>query len=70
MSSPFENLIEFCERERHALVREIEMFKSGRMRTSENHGQGLVDTTTQSLDRAQSNLAEIERILAEAEDQL
>ena len=34
------------------------------------HGQGLVDTTTQSLDRAQSNLAEIERILAEAEDQL
>ncbi|HBN21912.1 MAG TPA: hypothetical protein DD412_01575 [Holosporales bacterium] len=65
--STTQSVIELFERKRDGLKTIIELFENGTMHQGKREGGGpWVDTTAQSLADAKEDLAEIERILAEA----
>jgi hypothetical protein len=59
------NLMGWCEAELERLQAQLSALKAGKFRIGENCGQGWVDTTSQSIERVEANIAELDRILAE-----
>ena len=45
---------------------QLELLQSGKVRTGEDIGAGWIDTTEQSIERAQARLSELNELLSEA----
>ena len=54
----------WCKHQQASLQHQLEMLRSGRMRTWEQRGSGpgMVDTTTETLDQVKASLAELEEL--------
>jgi hypothetical protein len=59
-----DGFISWCEHQRTDYVNQLEMLKSGRMRTGSGHGSTAVGTTAESIERVQRYIAELDGLLA------
>jgi predicted translin family RNA/ssDNA-binding protein len=59
------NLLSWCKREREYLEMQREMLRSGTFRIFRQDGSAQVDESAQSIVRITSNIAELDRILAD-----
>jgi L-rhamnose isomerase len=57
-----DEIVEHCKRQRESLEQLIELLEAGAMMVGENHGDGWVDTTADSLATNKRLLAEVKRI--------
>jgi hypothetical protein len=64
--SAIERFIAWCKQEQASLEQELELLKSGKVRTGEDIGSGWIDTTDDSMERAKERLAELSELLTEA----
>jgi hypothetical protein len=64
--SAIERFIAWCKQEQASLEQELELLKSGKVRTGEDIGSGWIDTTDDSMERAKERLAELNELLTEA----
>ena len=55
-----------CKHEQASIERQLELMKSGKVRTGEDIGSGWIDTTEESVERAKARLAELNELLTEA----
>jgi hypothetical protein len=65
MTAP-ERFIAWCKQEQASIEQQVELLRAGKVRTGEDIGAGWIDTTTESLERAQARLAELNDLLTEA----
>lgn len=65
MAAP-ERFIAWCKQEQASIEQQLELMKSGKVRTGEDIGTGWVDRTASSIERAKARLAELRDFLTEA----
>jgi hypothetical protein len=65
MAAP-DRFIAWCKQEQASLEQQLELLRTGKVRTGEDIGTGWVDTTAQSIQRAKARLAELQDLLTEA----
>ena len=65
MAAP-DRFIAWCKQEQASIEQQLELMKSGKVRTGEDIGSGWVDTTQESVERARARLAELSELLTEA----
>ena len=65
MAAP-DRFIEWCKQEQASIEQQLELLQSGKVRTGEDIGAGWIDTTEQSIERAQARLSELNELLTEA----
>ena len=65
MAAP-DRFIAWCKQEQASLEQQLELLRTGKVRTGEDIGTGWVDTTPQSIQRAKARLAELQDLLTEA----
>ena len=65
MAAP-DRLIAWCKQEQASIEQQLELLQSGKVRTGEDIGAGWIDTTEQSIERAQGRLSELNELLTEA----
>jgi hypothetical protein len=67
--TPIENTLAWCREERARLQQQLGQLQAGRLKTGEKRQQGMgwidVDTTTESIERCERYIAELEAILNE-----
>jgi len=61
-----DRFIAWCKQEQSSIEQQLELMKSGKVRTGEDKGTGWTDTTAQSIDRAEARLAELREFITEA----
>ncbi len=61
-----DRFIAWCKQEQASLEQQLELLRTGKVRTGEDLGTGWVDTTAQSIQRAKARLAELQDLLTEA----
>ncbi len=64
MTAP-DRFIAWCKQEQVSIEQQLELMKSGKVRTGEDIGAGWVDTTAESIERAEARLAELADLLSE-----
>jgi hypothetical protein len=57
--------VAWCKQEQASLLQQLELMETGKVLTGENRGSGWVDTTGESIERANTRLAELESLLTE-----
>jgi hypothetical protein len=65
MAAP-DRFIAWCKQEQASIEQQLELMKSGKVRTGEDIGAGWIDTTEESVERAKVRLAELNELLTEA----
>jgi hypothetical protein len=65
MAAP-ERFIAWCKQEQASIEQQLELMRSGKVRTGEDIGAGWIDTTKESIERARARLAELKDLLTEA----
>jgi hypothetical protein len=65
MAAP-DRFIAWCKQEQASIEQQLELMKSGKVRTGEDIGAGWIDTTEESVERAKTRLAELNELLTEA----
>ena len=60
------NLLAWCKRERERLQMQREMLQSGRFRIFETDETGQRDMSNQHVEQITTNIAELDRIVAES----
>jgi hypothetical protein len=65
MAAP-DRFIAWCKQEQASIEQQLELMKSGKVRTGEDIGAGWIDTTEESVERAKARLAELNELLTEA----
>jgi hypothetical protein len=65
MAAP-DRFIAWCKQEQASIEQQLELMKSGKVRTGEDIGAGWIDTTEESVQRAKARLAELNELLTEA----
>ena len=65
MAAP-DRFIAWCKQEQASIEQQLELLQSGKVRTGEDIGAGWIDTTEQSIERAQARLSELIELLTEA----
>ena len=65
MAAP-DRFIAWCKQEQASIEQQLELMKSGKVRTGEDIGAGWIDTTEESVERAKARLAELNEFLTEA----
>ena len=65
MAAP-DRFIAWCKQEQASIEQQLELMKSGKVRTGEDIGSGWIDTTHESVERARARLAELSELLTEA----
>jgi hypothetical protein len=65
MAAP-ERFIAWCKQEQASIEQQLELMRSGKVRTGEDIGAGWIDTTKESIERANARLAELKDLLTEA----
>ena len=65
MAAP-DRFIAWCKQEQASIEQQLELMKSGKVRTGEDIGTGWIDTTEESVERAKERLAELNELLTEA----
>jgi hypothetical protein len=65
MAAP-DRFIAWCKQEQASIEQQLELLKAGKVRTGEDIGAGWIDTTTESIQRAQARLSELNDLLTEA----
>jgi hypothetical protein len=65
MAAP-ERFIAWCKQEQASIEQQLELMRSGKVRTGEDIGAGWIDTTKESIERAKARLAELKDLLTEA----
>jgi hypothetical protein len=63
---PVDRFIAWCEQEQASIEQQLELMKSGKVRTGEDTGAGWIDTTAESIERAEARLTELTDLLTEA----
>lgn len=63
MTEPLHPAIEWCHRQLSLYQRQIELMETNRLRTHEDRGGALVDTTAESLATARRLVDELEHLL-------
>jgi hypothetical protein len=58
--------IAWCKQEQASIQQQLELMEAGKVLTGENRGSGWVDTTADSIDRANARLEELESLLTES----
>jgi hypothetical protein len=61
-----DRFIAWCKQEQASIEQQLELLQSGKVRTGEDIGAGWIDTTEQSIERAQARLSELNELLTEA----
>lgn len=61
-----DRFIAWCKQEQASIEQQLELMRSGKVRTGKDEGSGWVDTTTESIERAKARLAELNELLTEA----
>jgi len=61
-----DRFIAWCKQEQASIEQQLELLQSGKVRTGEDIGAGWIDTTEQSIERAQGRLSELNELLTEA----
>lgn len=62
MAAP-DRFIAWCEQGQASIEQQLELLKAGKVRTGEDIGAGWIDTTTESIERAQARLSELNELL-------
>ena len=65
MAAP-DRFIAWCKQEQASIEQQLELLKAGKVRTGEDIGAGWIDTTTESIERAQARLSELDELLTAA----
>jgi len=65
MAAP-DRFIAWCKQEQASIEQQLELMKTGKVRTGEDTGVGWVDTTSASMERARARLAELNSLLSES----
>ena len=65
MAAP-DRFIAWCKQQQASIEQQLELLQSGKVRTGEDIGAGWIDTTEQSIERAQARLSELNELLTEA----
>ncbi len=65
MAAP-DRFIAWCKQEQASIEQQLELMKSGKVRTGEDIGAGWIDTTEEAVERAKARLAELNELLTEA----
>jgi hypothetical protein len=65
MAAP-DRFIAWCKQEQASIEQQLELMKSGKVRTGEDIGAGWIDTTEESVERAKARLAELNELLTES----
>ena len=65
MAAP-DRFIAWCKQEQASIEQQLELMKSGKVRTGEDIGAGWIDTTEEAVERAKARLAELNKLLTEA----
>jgi hypothetical protein len=65
MAAP-DRFIAWCKQEQASLEQQLELMRSGKVRTGEDIGAGWIDTTKESIERAKARLAQLNDLLTEA----
>jgi hypothetical protein len=61
-----DRFIAWCKQEQASVEQQLELLRTGKVRTGEDAGSGWIDTTSQSIQRAKARLAELQDLLTEA----
>ena len=65
MAAP-DRFIAWCKQEQASIEQQLELLRAGKVRTGEDIGAGWIDTTTESIERAQARLSELDELLTAA----
>src|SRR6516225_9568311 len=65
MAAP-DRFIAWSKQEQASIEQQLELMKTGKVRTGEDTGAGWVDTTSESMERARARLAELDSLLTES----
>jgi hypothetical protein len=68
MPVPVDRFIAWSKQEQASVEQQLELLKSGKVRTGEDTGAGWIDTTAESIKRARARLSELEDLLTESGD--
>jgi hypothetical protein len=66
MAVPVDRFIAWCKQEQASIEQQLELMKSGKVRTGEDTGAGWIDTTAKTIERSEARLAELNDLLTEA----
>jgi len=61
-----DRFIAWCKQEQASIEQQLELMKSGKVRTGTDEGAGWIDTTEESIERTKARLAELVELLTEA----
>jgi hypothetical protein len=61
MAAP-DRFIAWCKQEQASIEQQLELMKSGKVRTGEDIGAGWIDTTEESIERTKVRLAELNEL--------
>lgn len=61
-----DRFIAWCKQEQASIEQQLELLQTGKVRTGEDIGAGWIDTTDDSIERAQDRLAELNDLLTES----
>ena len=64
MAAP-DRFIAWCKQEQASIEQQLELLRAGKVRTGEDIGAGWIDTTEESIERAEARLAELNDLLIE-----
>jgi hypothetical protein len=64
VSAP-DRFIAWCKQEQASIEQQLELMETGKVRTGEDIGAGWIDTTAESIERAEARLAELNDLLTE-----
>ncbi len=65
MSAP-DRFIAWCKQEQASIQQQLQLMKSGKVRTGEDIGAGWIDTTAELIERIEARLVELNELLTEA----
>jgi len=63
---PPDRFIAWRKQEQGSIEQQLELMKSGKVRTGEDRGTGWIDTTAQSIERAEVRLTELREFITGA----
>jgi len=68
MPIPVDRFIAWSKQEQASIEQQLELLKTGKVRTGEDTGAGWTDTTAESIKRVEARLAELNDLLTEVGD--
>ena len=61
------NLYNWCKSERSNLQKQVDLMRTGKFKTHEDAGNGLIDTTQRNIERVERNIVELNKLIADYE---